>query len=102
MVQRKSDVFFIYVAVGTILMCLIFLDAALSRYFDGDSLRERREIVRALTLTDLCLFTEARYTRHPSMTDLNTPFQDHPVSLEHFPSGAIMGPPPHLKIQTQR
>ena len=55
-----------------------------------------------LTLTDLCLFTEARYTRHPSMTDLNTPFQDHPMSLEHFPSGAIMAPPPHLKTQTQR
>jgi hypothetical protein len=59
-------------------------------------LQERAEIVRVLGLTDLCLFTEARYTRHPSMADLSTPFQDYPMSLEHFPSGAIMGPPPHL------
>ena len=102
MFQRKSDIFFICLAAGTLLICLLFLDAAVSRRLDRESLRERREIVKVLTLTDLCLFTEARYTRHPSMADLNTPFQDHPMSLEHFPSGAIMAPPPHLKTQTQR
>ena len=57
---------------------------------------ERRELVKSLGLTDLCLFTEARYTRHPSQADLHSPFQDHPASLEHFPSGALMGPPPHI------
>lgn len=102
MFQRKSNIFFIYLAVGVLLICLMFLDAAASRHFDSKSLRERREIVQMLKLTDLCLFTEARYTRHPSMADFNTPFQDHPMSLEHFPSGAIMAPPPHLKRQTQR
>jgi len=102
MFQRKSDIFFVYLAVGVVLIVLMFLDAAVSRHVDGESVRQRREMVRVLTLTDLCLFTEARYTRHPSMTDLNTPFQDHPVSLEHFPSGAIVMPPPHLKMQTQR
>jgi hypothetical protein len=53
-------------------------------------------LVRRLELTDLCLFTEASYTRHLSMTDSSTPFQDAPMSLEHFPSGALVGPPPHL------
>jgi hypothetical protein len=52
-----------------------------------------------LALTDLCLFTEARYTRHPSMADLHTPFQDHPLSLEHFPSGSLIAAPPHLKTR---
>lgn len=102
MFERKSDIFFIYLTVGVSLICLIFLDAAVSQRLDREAVRERREIVRVLTLTDLCLFTEARYTRHPTMADLNTPFQDHPVSLEHFPSGAIMAPPPHLTMQTQR
>ena len=102
MFQRKSDIFFIYLVVGVVLMGLMFLDAAVSRQLDRESVQQRREIVKVLTLTDLCLFTEARYTRHPSMTDLNTPFQDHPMSLEHFPSGAIVMPPPHLKMQTQR
>ena len=80
-------------------MCLIFLDAAVSQRLDKEVVRERREIVKVLELTDLCLFTEARYTRHPSMADLHTPFQDHPLALEHFPSGALMAIPPHLKPQ---
>ena len=53
-------------------------------------------LVRQLELTDLCLFTEASYTRHLSMTDPSTPFQDAPMSLEHFPTGGLVGPPPHL------
>ncbi|MCK7500019.1 MAG: hypothetical protein MZW92_64010 [Comamonadaceae bacterium] len=44
-------------------------------------------------LTDLCLFTEARYTRHPSQADLHSAFQDHPLALEHFPTGSLIVPP---------
>lgn len=97
MLPRKSDIFFTSLAAGVLLLGLMFVDAAISRRLDRDLVRERREVVRVLTLTDLCLFTEARYTRHPSLTDLHTPFQEHPMSLEHFPSGAIMAVPPHLK-----
>lgn len=50
--------------------------------------------VRRLELTDPCLFTEARYTRHPSQADAFSPFQDHPRALEHFPSGALVARPP--------
>lgn len=56
----------------------------------------KKTIVRQLGLTDLCLFTEANYTRHISMTDISTPFQDSPMSFEHFPTGALIGPPPHI------
>jgi hypothetical protein len=58
---------------------------------------EKAEMVRRLELTDLCLFTDARYTRHPSVADIHTPFQDYPLSLDHFPSGSIIAPPPHLR-----
>jgi len=51
----------------------------------------------ALKLTDLALFTEARYTRHRSLADLHSAFQDHPMSLEHFPSGSLLPPPEHLR-----
>jgi len=50
-------------------------------------------LVAELGLTDLCLSTEARYTRHLSQADLFSAFQDHPRSLEHFPSGALLPPP---------
>jgi len=43
----------------------------------------------ALGLTDLCLATEARYTRHPAVSDPLAPFMDHPGSLEHFPTGSF-------------
>jgi hypothetical protein len=42
--------------------------------------------------TDLCLTTEARYTRHPALADRHAPFQDHPTALEHFPSGSLILP----------
>lgn len=53
----------------------------------------RRSLVRELGLSDLALFTEARYTRHPTQADRHTPFQDHPAALEHFPTGSLLPPP---------
>ncbi|NGZ05264.1 MAG: hypothetical protein G8237_02810 [Magnetococcales bacterium] len=58
-----------------------------------------QQLVGQLLLTDLALFTEARYTRHISQADRHTPFQDHPVALEHFPSGSLVSPvriPTHM------
>jgi hypothetical protein len=65
-------------------------------------LREPAQALRAaqaerLRLTDLALFTEARYTRHRSLADLHSAFQDHPLSLEHFPSGSLLPPPAQLR-----
>lgn len=51
-----------------------------------------RALVRQLTLTDLALWTEARYTRHPSLADFFAPFQDSPAAFEHFPAGSIIAP----------
>lgn len=52
-----------------------------------------RALVRELGLSDLSLFTEARYTRHPAQADRHAPFQDHPAALEHFPTGSLLPPP---------
>jgi len=58
--------------------------------------RERREASRTLAaqlgLTDLALFTEARYTRHRSLADLHSAFQDAPMAMEHFPAGSLVPP----------
>ncbi|MCB1330657.1 MAG: hypothetical protein KDK28_15015 [Maritimibacter sp.] len=50
---------------------------------------ESAALVKGARLTDLALFSEARYTRHPSMADLHTAFQDAPMSFEHFPAGVF-------------
>jgi hypothetical protein len=60
---------------------------------ERSELPERQALVRALGLTDLALWGEARYTRHPSQADLFTPFQGFPGAPEHFPAGSIVGPP---------
>ena len=59
----------------------------------GARLVEHSAIAGRLGVTDLCLFNEARYTRHPSQADGFTPFQEHPAALEHFPSGSLAAAP---------
>jgi len=77
-------------------------DASYLRRQRGTALAQMREMVDQLQLTDLCLFTEARYTRHLSQADLNSAFQDHPFGLEHFPSGSLVPPPAHLTAIDER
>jgi hypothetical protein len=50
-----------------------------------------------LGLTDLCVATEARYTRHPAVSDHLAPFMNYPGAMEHFPTGSFWTPPPHLR-----
>jgi hypothetical protein len=91
--MRKSNFFLIFLAIQVFLLGLIFVHASFRTGKDVSSLREKGEMVKRFELTDLCLFTEASYTRHLTQADLHTPFQDSPVSLEHFPSGSIVTPP---------
>lgn len=50
-------------------------------------------VTPALPVADLALFSEARYARHPGLSDHHAAFQDHPLALEHFPAGSLMPPP---------
>lgn len=94
---RKAAWYLLFLVACCMSLMLIFAHAALTRPSREAALREKAAMVKSLGLTDLCLFTEARYTRHPAMADLGTAFQDHPLSLEHFPSGSIIPPPGHLR-----
>ncbi len=97
MVTRRSTLFLICLMIQVLLLGLMFAHASYRKRAEGPFLMEKSEIVKRLELTDLCLFTEANYTRHLSQADLHTPFQDHPFSLEHFPSGSILMPPQIMK-----
>ena len=52
----------------------------------------KQQLVAQLGLTDLALWSEARYTRHPSQADLFSAFQDYPGAFDHFPAGSIIPP----------
>lgn len=88
---------------GSTRAALLLIPAALAflaTWLDGWRLRagsdpyEARDLATRLGVTDPALFNEARYTRHPSQADRHAAFQDHPLALEHFPSGSLLPPPP--------
>ncbi len=89
---RKADKFLLFVLGNLLLLGLMFLDAARRTEAGLPRLREEARIVSHLGLTDLCLSTEAPYTRQPSQADGHAPFQSHPLALDLFPTGAVVLP----------
>lgn len=90
----KLRVFFIVTAFEIIALLALYLHSRARLHAAEElSIPANRQIARELELTDLALWTEARYTRHPSQSDLFAPFQDLPSSLEHFPAGSIVVAP---------
>jgi hypothetical protein len=99
---RKSNLCLILFVTAILLIGLMFIHSVFQRRADVPVIDRMAEVVSNLELTDLCLFTEARYTRHPSQADLYSAFQDHPAALEHFPAGSIAGPPAALRRLNDR
>jgi hypothetical protein len=95
--MRKSNLLLLYLALLSSLLLLSQLDAYIRSRGADEELAQMRDQVATWELTDLALFTEARYTRHLSQADYHTPFQDHPFALEHFPSGSLVMPPALLE-----
>ncbi len=88
--------------IGVLVTCLLFVDTAVSRRIDRKLAGDRRQTVKLLGLTDLCLFTEAPYSRHPAMAVRQSAFQEHPLALDHFPSGSLVSVPPQLRLRSAR
>jgi len=93
---RKSTIFLVLTIVNVMAFSLLMLHARSVQARAGQLLASSNQIAKDLQLTDLCLFTEARYTRHPAMGDVHAAFQDHPMALEHFPSGSLVPAPAPL------
>ena len=88
-----------YAACGLFCALLFF-----GGFLYGDAVKNRRawdkklvlvqKVVSDLRLSDLALSTEARYTRHPAVSDSAVIGMDHPGGLDHFPSTLAFAPPP--------
>lgn len=97
--MRRSHRVGLLLALALAALAASFADAARLRAQHAPTVQLVRGQVEQLQLTDLTLFTEARYTRHPSQADLHSAFMDHPLALEHFPSGSLV-PPPGSLVET--
>lgn len=91
--MKRQRWFLLLVALeGVVLAGLLLHGQGVARRHDRHELPALRQLSAALGLTDLALWSEARYTRHPSQADLFTAFQDFPGAPEHFPAGSVVGP----------
>ena len=91
--MRKASIFLLFIVGCTLALGLAFLDSWWETAGNLSRLRQEIKVVENLKLTDLCLATEARHTRHPSQADWHSAFQSHPGALDHFPSGSVIQPP---------
>lgn len=94
--MRKSDAFLSFIAICLMTLLAILIQSERTVRVASSALAEQSGLVKRLGLTDLCLFTDARYMRHPAMADHSSAFQEHPASMEHFPSGSFSTPPRHI------
>ncbi|MBU2538179.1 MAG: hypothetical protein KKH22_07050 [Proteobacteria bacterium] len=90
---RPALVFAILLGLLLVLEAALFVDALSRRKVEATTLTQLEVLTSALGLTDLAVSTEARYTRHPAVSDAVAPFMDHPGAIEHFPTGAFWRPP---------
>jgi len=90
---RRSRIFFLFLFAESLLLAALLTN--LRPHRGGATIeleKARRQIVSRLSLTDLSLWTEARYTRHPSQADLFSAFQDSPSALDCFPAASMVPP----------
>lgn len=94
MILIKARVFLAATVIQMIVLVGLFTwSMAVARARMAEEIPRKQELVQRLELTDLAIWTEARYTRHPSQADFFAPFQDGPSSLEHFPAGSVVAAP---------
>mgnify|MGYP006954413653 CR=1 FL=1 len=92
--MRPALVFSLLLCLLLILDGVLFIDGRNRRKGEDTTLAQLEVATSGLGLTDLAVATEARYTRHPAISDSMAPFMDHPGAIEHFPTGAFWLPPP--------
>lgn len=90
---RPSTVVLGVLAAGMLGLGASLLEAALADPERAIATLQTQTLTRQLGLTDPALMTEARYGRHLSLADRHTPFQDHPLAFDHFPTGSLLPAP---------
>ncbi len=90
--MRPGYLFFTFLLLVLMADIFIYLDAGKRSLQHKSDSEVMQILVGALGLTDLAVSTEARYTRHPAVSDTMAPFMDHPGAIEHFPTGSFWVP----------
>ncbi len=96
LIMNLHRTYLLFTSLCLFLLCSFYLHSRItSLRHDSLGIPAKQILVKALGLTDLAIWSEARYTRHPSLSDQFAAFQDLPSAMEHFPAGSMMAPPQH-------
>ena len=90
--MRASTSLLMLLMVLSLLACGLTSKLLAKRSGQEENFQELRKVVYHLGLSDLALSTEARYTRHPAISDSVVVSMDHPGAIDHFPSTFFWAP----------
>jgi hypothetical protein len=90
--MRPSAGLLAVVLVLTVLFSVLAQSSTSKRRIQEENVLLLQGVVFHLGLSDLALSTEARYTRHPAVSDLVVVSMDHPGAIDHFPSTFFWAP----------
>lgn len=93
---RPSTLVLLLLALQLGALALVLWDTGREHTARRHATRASAQLTRWLGLTDPALFTEAQYTRHPSLHGPQAALLDHPLAQDHFPSGSLLAAPPPL------
>ncbi len=87
---KKTRFFLIFIAAQIIVVLTMFV-------FPWQGQRKanyahKRALLQKFNLSDYCLSTESRHTRHINFPELIAPFQDLAGFHDHFPSSSFFKP----------
>ena len=74
--------------------------APLGRRPDARDEARRVSAASALGIADLCLSSDARWLRHPSLSEPGAAFQDLAGGLDAYPAGMVLAPPVSAYVET--
>ena len=94
MKKMRYRIFALLMAVEALALGLLVTAGYFSALRTDPARRCNRQLVQVFELTDLAIWTGARYTRHLSQADTFAAFQDTMGALEHFPAGTLAPMPP--------
>jgi len=87
--KMRYHIFALLMTVEALVLALLVTAGHFSASRTEPIRRCNRQLVQVFELTDLAIWTGARYTRHLSQADTFAAFQDSMGALEHFPEGAL-------------
>jgi len=96
--MRYSTKLLMMVMVFSVGISVILIDVMLRTEQFNTSGALKHRFQQIVSIPDLGITTAARYLRHYSLSDSTTPFQDYPVSREHFPAGFVYAPPDYSNL----